>query len=294
MVNTWIIGCGDIGRRVASLYKETRTDSIRAIVSSEKSLSLCNSLDIKASIVNLDHEFQLDKNNFSGANVFYFAPPPPEGSEDNRLRHFLEQLNASSNNIPERFVLISTTGVYGDSQGQWINEETPVNPKAERAIRRLSAETLLKAWAQKTSCDVVILRVPGIYAEDRLPIARIKQGLPIVKESEAGFTNRIHADDLAMACKAAMECGMDDLLRNDPVINVTDGNPSTMTSYFNQVADYAGFARPPQISLEEAEQVLSAGMVSYLKESRRIGNTKMLDILGLTLKYPDLNTALNN
>ena len=141
--------------------------------------------------------------------------------------------------------MISTTGVYGDSKGKWIDENTPINPQADRAVRRVSAEKILQRWAKNTSCEFQILRVPGIYAEDRLPLARLEKGLPIVNANEAGYTNRIHADDLARVCKAAMESKT-----HSHVINVSDGNPSTMTDYFNHVADYAKLPRPPQISLE--------------------------------------------
>jgi len=130
----------------------------------------------------------------------------------------------------------------------------------------------------------MILRVPGIYAQDRLPLARLQKGLPIVRKAEAGWTNRIHADDLASACKAAMEstCSAE-------IINICDGNPSTMTDYFNQIADYANLPRPPQITMAEAEKTLSKGMVSYLKESRRIKNDKMLKLL-TSPQYPDLES----
>jgi len=79
---------------------------------------------------------------------------------------------------------------------------------------------------------------------------------------------------------------------HDHIINVTDGNPSTMTDYFNHVADYAKLPRPPQISLKEAEKSLSEGMVSYLKESRRIKNDKMLECLEFQLDYPNLSSSL--
>ena len=163
-----------------------------------------------------------------------------------------------------------------------------MNPKADRAYRRLSAEQALQDWAKRHHKEYMILRVPGIYAQDRLPLERLKKGLAVVNESEAGWTNRIHADDLAQACKAAMHCE-----KANQIINITDGNPSTMTEYFNQVADYAGLPRPPQISMKEAEATLSKGMVSYLKESRRIRNKKMLDTLNISLKYPSLKTFIN-
>jgi len=279
--NLWIIGCGDIGRRVASLYQDDKT-IIQGIVQSEESLKACEKLNIKAQRLNFDNALPLDLDAFIDANIFYFMPPPSEGTEDTRLHKFLTKVK----HLPQRIILISTTGVYGDSKGAWIDESTPINPIAERALRRASAEKTLSNWAAQFDKAYIILRVPGIYAQDRLPLARLKKGLPVVKESEAGFTNRIHADDLALACKAAMASTI-----SAEIINFTDGKPSTMTDYFNQVADYANLPRPPQISMQEAEKTLSAGMISYLKESRRIRNDKMLKLLKIKLKYPDLSST---
>ena len=277
----WIIGCGDIGRRVAKLYPEK---NISGIVQSERSAKICSSQGIQAHQINADTRYSLPLEAFNDALVYYFVPPPSQGVIDTRLQNFLDQVQ----NKPQRIVLISTTGVYGDSGGHWIDESTPVNPVAERAQRRLSAEQSLQAWAQANHRSYMILRVPGIYAQDRLPLARLQKGLAVVKEAEAGWTNRIHADDLAQACKSAMNSQ-----HHNEIINITDGNPSTMTDYFNQVADYAGLPRPPQISMQEAEATLSAGMVSYLRESRRIKNTKMLDLLNINLQYPNLAAALS-
>ncbi len=275
---TWIIGCGDIGRRVAALYDDQK---VHAIVRSQNSVDSCQNSNINASQIDLDSPYTLPREQLNDANVYYFAPPPATGQNDLRLEAFL---NAASY-LPKRIVLISTTGVYGDSKGKWIDENTPINPKADRAHRRASAEQLLQSWASNHNKEFIILRVPAIYAQDRLPLSRLKKGLAVVNESEAGWTNRIHADDLAQACKAAMECE-----KKNQIINITDGNPCSMTDYFNHVADYAKLPRPPQISMKEAEATLSEGMVSYLKESRRIRNDKMLEELKIKLKYPTLDS----
>ncbi|HHC73826.1 MAG TPA: SDR family oxidoreductase [Thiothrix sp.] len=224
---------------------------------------------------------------FAQRALFYFVPPPSpsqhKNNTDSRLQAVLEHLG----DHPSKIVLISTTGVYGDSQGAWIDESTPLCPQADRAKRRLAAEQAVQAWGNQWQKPYMILRVPGIYAPDRLPLARLKKGLPIVHEQEAPWTNRIHADDLARICQAAMRSTL-----YQQIYNVTDGQPSTMTDYFNQVADAVGLARPPQISLAEAKQTLSAGMVSYLQESRRIRNDKMRHELKITLAYPNLQAGL--
>lgn len=284
----WIIGCGDIGRRVANLYRQQQTiPNINALVSSKASKNTCEAMGIRAIALNLDNinreETSKLNNEINNHKLFYFAPPPSSGTEDNRFKQFLSSLFKQ----PKRIVLISTTGVYGDSKGEWIDEKTATNPQADRAYRRLSAEKTLQHWGETHQREYIILRVSGIYAKDRLPLTRLKKGLPVVKESEAGWTNRIHADDLAMICKQAMESTI-----SGEIYNVTDGYPSTMTDYFNQVADYAHLPHPPQISMQQAKLTLSTGMVSYLQESRRISNQKIIDQLGIELQFPSLKKGL--
>jgi nucleoside-diphosphate-sugar epimerase len=132
-----------------------------------------------------------------------------------------------------------------------------------------------------------VLRVPGIYGPEKLPLARLREGTPVLREQDSPYTNRIHADDLASVCVAAMRS-----TRTSTVYNVSDGHPSNMTDYFFRVADAAGLPRPPTVSREEAQQVLSAGMLSFLNDSRRMSNVKMLDELPVALQYPDLEAGL--
>lgn len=282
----WIIGCGDIGLRVAKLISELYQNvphRTSALIRQESSAERCKQAGLEILLHDLDDPSPLDVTSFENASVYYFAPPPKTGDIDTRLQYFLNQTAGA----PKRIVLISTTGVYGNSDGQWVDEETPANPQTDRAKRRLSAENQVYQWATTYEREYIILRVPGIYAKDRLPLERLKKGLPVVQESEAAFTNRIHADDLARICIAAMESDI-----NGEIFNTTDGHPGTMVEYFNKVADFAGLERPPQISLAEAKLKLSKGMLSYAMESRRIRNDKLLKLLDIELSYPTLEDGL--
>lgn len=279
---TTIIGCGDIGLRVSSLYRK-ENQLVRGFVRSRESLDKCLHKQIEA--YQFDMDFQSSKTlAVEKHDLYYFAPPPVSGDKDRRLQKFLEQLST----IPRKIVLISTTGVYGDCAAEWIDETQQAKPKADRAKRRFHAEQSLQVWSSDNKVAWVILRVPGIYALDRLPLARIKKGTPMVRGEEAGWTNRIHADDLAMIAKAVMQ----DPNADGQIYNACDGNPSVMTHYFDQVADYANLPRPPKITMAEAEKQLSSGILSYLKESRKISNRKLLQELKITLKYPDLMSCL--
>jgi nucleoside-diphosphate-sugar epimerase len=154
-------------------------------------------------------------------------------------------------------------------------------------MRRWDAECQLQAWRQQTGGQAVILRVAGIYGPGKLPIARLQRGEPMIREADAPWTNRIHIDDLVTACLAAMARGGD-----GEVYNACDGQPGNMADYFARVADAVGLPRPPEISREEAGQALSPGMLSYLGESRRLSNRKLVQELGVVLRYPTLAEGL--
>lgn len=286
--HVFIMGFGDIGRRVAKIWLEkgipvtglSRTDQSQLAIQYPKFESVVFDLDepdkLTLSIIEVKNSL-----------LYYFAPPPSAGKRDTRMSGFLSQLRALSP-LPQRMVLISTSGVYGDHQGGRVTEDTPPNPMVDRALRRLDAEQQLSQFAKLHDIHLVILRVGGIYAADRLPVARIKKAVPILHESLAPQTNRIHADDLATICVAAAQRG-----GAGAVYNVSDGTESNMTDYFNQIADHLGLPRPPTIGWREAEQTLSEGMLSYLRESRRMDNRRMLEELGIRLRYPDLASGLD-
>lgn len=282
MHRLWIMGCGDIGRRVARLYQSQGREAT-GWVRSGASLSLGEQQGIAMRLGDMDEGCFFPRNAFEGAEIFWFMPPPNTGLVDSRLRRFLLAVQKA----PKRIVLISTTGVYGDCAGRWIDESEPLKPSVERAKRRVDAELALQEWGDKYAGNWVILRVPGIYAADRLPLERLQRVEPVLLEAEAPWTNRIHADDLARIGERAMQ-----IAPTHSIYNACDGQPSTMTAYFNQVADYAGLPRPPQVSLAQANTAVSAGMLSYLQESRRIHNDKLLKELKLALLYPSLAEGL--
>ena len=170
-----------------------------------------------------------------------------------------------------------------------MTEETPINPQTSRAQRRADAEARVTEWGKNCDVPVIILRVTGIYGPGRLPLARLQQGHPVLKEDESPPTNRIHADDLAAVCIAAAQKA-----QPGDIFNVSDGQPGTMTQYFLAVAELLGLPEPKQISMEEAQTIMNPMMLSYLKETRRMGNQKMIEQLGVKLSYPDLRSGLNS
>jgi nucleoside-diphosphate-sugar epimerase len=284
----FIVGCGDIGQRIARLYQQRYAPAeftVYGLARSEASEQRLRAAAITPVVGDLARPASLRDMPTALATVFYLAPPPAEGDTDPLLRHFLAAIDGQA--LPEKMVLLSTTAVYGDCHGDWITEQQPPNPQTARGRRRRDAEQAALQWSRDSGVPLVILRVGGIYGPGRLPLARLQQGLPILREAESPFTNRIHQDDLAQICVAAAERG-----KAGEVYNVADGEPSTMAHYFKAVAAACALPAPPEVTLAEAQQVMSAGMLSYLKESRRLDTRKLRDELGVQLQYPSLAAGL--
>jgi nucleoside-diphosphate-sugar epimerase len=297
----FIVGCGYVGRRVAAAER-ARGNQVGALARTPESAEALRALGVEPVRGDLDDPESLAGLDVAGQGVYHFAPPPASGVRDTRMVAFLAAVTPRP---PQRIVYISTTGVYGDCQGEWVDETRAPNPTADREQRRLDAEEQLRAFDARAGCEAVILRVPGIYGPDRLPFERLRKGLPLLREDEAPWSNRVHADDLVAACLAAMARG-----RAGAVYNVSDGHPSTMTDYFRRVADALGLPRPPEISRVEAGDRIDAGMLSYLAESadatsmsrgprlgpigesKRIDNRRMREELGVSPRYPTLAEGL--
>jgi nucleoside-diphosphate-sugar epimerase len=279
-----IVGCGYIGRRVAALLAAEK-HAVTGVVRSRDSADKLAESGAGVVCVDLDQlPADLDWG-CTEADIFYFAPPPPSGEQDLRMQAFLTSLPGKM--TVRRLVYISTSAVYGDCHGAWITETQPLDPSTPRGHRRLHAEQQLREWCRLNKAHWIILRVPGIYGPGKLPLERLRKGTPVLRETDAPYTNRIHADDLAAICVAAMQS-----TSCNEVYNVSDGHPGNMTDYFFRVADAAGLPRPPQVSREAAQSVLSAGMLSFLNDSRRMDNSKLLDEMGIELQYPGLDAGL--
>ncbi len=217
--------------------------------------------------------------------VIHLAPPPSTGSEDPRTRHLLRALRLRT--PPVRLVYGSTSGVYGDCQGAWIDETRPPRPQTARAQRRVDAETHIRHWKGLGS----ILRIPGIYAPNRdggTPIARLQRGTSVLQAEDDVFTNHIHADDLARACCLALWRG-----QAQRVYHVNDDTVLKMGDYFDWAADFYGFPRPTRISRAEAAIEIGAMQLSFMSESRRMSNQRLKKELRFSLRYPTIQQGLS-
>jgi nucleoside-diphosphate-sugar epimerase len=186
-----------------------------------------------------------------------------------------------------RIVYASTTGVYGDCSGAWLDETRPVVPANPRAKRRVSAETQLRQAAARRSIVASIARIPGIYAGNRLPLARLEKRTPALIDADDVYTNHIHADDLAAILLRMTTHG-----RPSRVIHASDDTTLKMGEYFDRVADAFGLERTPRIARADAEQQLEPMMLSFMRESRRLINTRLKRELRMKLRYPTVDDFL--
>lgn len=282
VASIFIAGCGEIGTRVADLALQ-RSLKVTALVRNVEKKDKLQQSGIETVIGNLDSPETLPHLDLHGAAVCYLVPPPGGGIKDTRVMNFL----ASIKEQPAKVVYISTTAVYGDCGDELVTEERPVSPANHTAKRRCDAEDSFRTWGKERGVPVVILRVSGIYGPGRIPMQRILSNEPLLNEMEAGYTNRIHAADLAQICLAAIERGED-----GDIFNICDGETSKMTDYFNAITDLLNIPRLPQVSLDEAREVMSPLMFSYMTESRKISNNKMIEKLGIKLQYPTMKEGL--
>ncbi len=279
----FIAGCGYTGTRTARRWSEAG-HPVYALLRSPNTRTDLEHIVSKSIIADLDAPDTLPSLPTRDAIVYYFIPPP-KTNHDTRIRRFLGSVSQDS--LPQRIIYISTTGVYGDTGGQWVSEKTPPNPQTARARRRLDAERCLCQWAEKHSVEYLILRVAGIYGPGRIPVEKIKQKVPILLPDEAPYSNRIHVDDLARICLKAATVG-----KSNTVYNVSDGNPGKVTDYYYTLAELLRMEQPPAVSMAEAEKTMSPVRLSFLRESRRIENSKLLRELEVELLYPNFESGI--
>ena len=216
--------------------------------------------------------------------LIYLVPPPPHGDTDPRLERLIAQLPMP----PERFVYVSTTGVYGNTDGTSVDEDSPPNPQTARARRRLAAEEQVRGYVRDQRSAFTILRVPGIYGPGRLPLERLRRGDPVLDPCDAGITNRIQVEDLV---DALVLCATHSAAANR-IYNVTDGHPSSTTEYLETLARLAGLPPPRRIRRADATAHYSTEALSFLDESRRVESRRIREELGFTPLFADLSDGL--
>ena len=273
-----LIGCGDVAMRTADLLRSKAR--LYGLARRRDDIPRLRAHGVIPIVGDLDRLSTLDRLRTAPFAVLHFAPPPSDGRDDPRTQRLIAAL-ARARSIPQRFVYISTSGVYGDCGGARVSEMRPRRAGTPRARRRVAAEDRLRAWAMRHGVALAILRVPGIYSETRLPVDRLKHGTPTLQPEDDVYTNHIHGDDLARAAVAAIFHA-----KPNRAYNVTDDAEMKMGGWFDAVADAFHLPRAPRVSWEEAEQRIAPLLLSFMSESRRLTNARMKRELRVRLRYP--------
>lgn len=268
-----VVGCGDVGMRLLPLLRERFR--VFAMTSQPARVPELRAAGATPVVANLDHPHSLNRLKGLADIVIHLAPPPSEGARDRRTRNLAAILPRHGT-----VVYVSTTGVYGDGGGACFDETRPVAPANARAVRRVDAERVLRRWAKRAHARLSILRVPGIYAGDRLPLERLKQGTPALRPEDDVYTNHIHADDLAAIIALTV-------FRGAPqrVYHTVDDSDMKMGEYFDAVADAFGLPHPPRLPRAELAAKVSTMLLSFMSESRRLMNERMKRELGVRLRW---------
>jgi nucleoside-diphosphate-sugar epimerase len=286
-----IIGCGDVALRAIPWL--TQHYRVFALVRNPARRAELRAMGVMPVAGDLDDRTSLARLAGLADAVLHFAPPPDSGTRDTRTANLLSILSQACPEqgrremLPKRLVYISTSGVYGDCGGARVNETHPLNATSSRALRRADAEQQIRDWARRNRVNASILRVPGIYAADRLPLSRLQRGTPGIVNSEDSYTNLIHADDLARISIAALLCG-----KACRVYHASDDSQLKMGEYLDLVADAYRLPRVPRISRAEAQHVLPETLLSFINESRRLTNQRMKQELKVKLRYPTVMDML--
>lgn len=280
-----IVGCGDVGLR---LLAQQRHVNWRVLTSSPERVPELRTLGVVPLLGDLDQPHSLARLAGLAQRWVHLAPPPPIGRQDPRTRALSRALLRRT--PPLALVYGSTSGVYGDAQGAWVDESRPVAPATARGQRRVDAEQQLRFYGRVRGVRLSVLRIPGIYAPNRVggtPRDRLLRGTPVLREAHDVFTNHIHADDLARACQLALWRG-----KPQRVYHVSDDSQLKMGDYYDMAAQLYGLPLPARVSRAEAKQLLGEMTLSFMSESRRLRNTRMKQELRLQLRYPQVLQGL--
>ncbi|MBI4937584.1 MAG: SDR family oxidoreductase [Nitrosomonadales bacterium] len=283
MTRILIAGCGDIALRAALLLnKRYRLFGLARNAARFGTLRQAGIIPVPG---DLDNARSLHRLAGLAHIVLHFAPPPGSGNHDSRTRNLLAALSRGA--LPGQLLYISTSGVYGDCGGAAVEETRPLKPQTTRAKLRADAERQIRRWAKLNGVNASILRVPGIYAADRLPLDRLRTGVAAIAHEEDSYTNHIHADDLARIVVAALRYA-----KPNRVYHASDDSQMKMGEYFDVVADAFGLPRPLRLPRAEAERTVSPALWSFMNESRRLTNERMKRELRVALRYPAVKDTL--
>ena len=296
-----IYGFGKVGKEIIRQRSKPKGEShVKFLCVSRKKIDLAasnfcsNNFSSNVMFMALDLDCAENVKRVASLCSMIIVLIPTQNSEDNasnkqvdsRTRLLVIEL-LKKDVIKKKGVYISTTGVYGNKNGNKTYETSRCIPTNNRSLRRLDAETKIR------KLNFHILRAPGIYSINRLPIQRLLKKIPVLQKEEDVYTNHIHESDLARAAYLALFRG-----RRSRITNVVDNSDLKMSDYMDLVASATGLEKPDRASLAKLNQLATKGLISnmamsFLQDSRRVKSERLVKELGLNLIYPNVQDFVN-
>ena len=272
-----ILGCGFSGSFFA---KTIRKLGCTALTSSRSANNDPNSF-----VFNSESNILPNEKIFDGVTHILSCIPPSKNGTDPVLSSLKSKLKSLS---PEWVGYLSTTGVYGNTEGGWVSETDQPNPFQKRSHNRLNCE---KKWIE-SSLPVQIFRLPGIYGPGRSTFEAIKNQKIRVILKKAQVFSRIHVADIAHAIIYLLQ--NKDYLKFHQIINIADDEPSSQIEVIQYCYDQMGLKMPNPILFEDAKRELSPMAQSFWMENRRVSNKLLCETLGYKLIYKNYKLGLKN
>jgi nucleoside-diphosphate-sugar epimerase len=280
-MNVAIFGCGYVGLELGSILAAEGHDVVGVRRSDEGLAAIENAgfRPVRGDVTDADSLVDVPDVDW----LVFAVSPDVRDVETTRAVHVggietVVDAFATRESPPERLVYTSTTGVYGDHDGDWVDESTPVEPSSDRRSVFAEAERVTLDDAPAGAIDGTVVRFGGLYGPDRWGLARYLDG-PV----SAGYTNLVHRDDAAGAIAFLFE---NDLAR-DAVVNVVDDEPASKWDLSAWLAEALDVEAPRQVTVEEylAETDLSPAARRRVAANKRVSNGRLRD-LGYEFEYP--------
>ena len=231
----------------------------------------------------IDGNFDKDLlNKLKQSNHILVSIPPVDG-EDLIIKNFKEIIKECN---PKWVTYLSATSVYGDHQGEWVDELSKTNPTSSNGVDRLIAERLWLDLASKQNIPLQIFRLSGIYSDQSNTLVRLKSGRANVINKKNHFFSRIHVEDIANVLFKSLSN-----FKSSEIYNISDDKPSSSEEVILYGIKILNIKKPKSIEVKEIESEM---LKNFYKESKKVSNKKMKSFFDYNLKFPTYVEGLNN
>lgn len=228
----------------------------------------------------LNHTFIWDD---ADTTIYYLIPPSSQGNHDIFLKQFLHHSRIKARKI----IYFGSSGVYGNHNGEWVNEDSSCIIDSPRQLRRLDAEQQWQNYCRQHRIEFISLRIAGIIGPGRIGLDAARNQTPLIEKTEAPLTNHIYVKDL---CSIAVLIAESSIIH--PVINVANGNPLPMGTLQEETAKISGLKKAPRISWSEAWESASPMKREFMNNSKKINIGLLKKVLGNNLVLTSITDAI--